>query len=66
MWEGGRKPKLLIRYLPKITVFSDVYPNFSFRQLPRATISSYIVGLQTTWYAGGGGPDAKVPEPILT
>ena len=54
MWEGVRVPQFLSQYLAKIEVGSAVYPNFSFRQLPWATISSYIVRIQTTWYAGGG------------
>ena len=62
MWEGGRRPKSPGRYLSKIEVFIDAYPNFSFRQLPWAsagfrglwaTISSCIVGLRKTMYLGG-------------
>ena len=61
---GGRKPKFPSRYLPKIGVSSAAYPNnVSIRQLPSdsvgfrglwTTISSYIVGVQTTMYVGGG------------
>ena len=39
MWEGGRWPKLPSRYLPKIRAPSAFYPNFSFRQLPSASVS---------------------------
>ena len=54
MWGGwALKPKFLGQHLPKIKVFSDVYPNFSFRRLPWAAIASYIVGIQTTMYVGG-------------
>ena len=74
---GGRarQPKFLSRNLPKIRVFSAAYPNFSFRQLPWAsvgfrgqweTISTYNAGEQTTMYLGGGRPEAKVPVPIFT
>ena len=34
----GRKPKSLRQYLPKIKVRSAGYPNFSFRQLPPASV----------------------------
>ena len=66
--------KFLIQYLPKIGVPISAYPNFSFRQIPPVsvgfrglwdTISSYIVGMQTTMYVGWC-PEAKVPEPIFT
>ena len=32
-------PKFLNKYLPKISVSSAAYPNFSFRQLPPASVS---------------------------
>ena len=35
---GDRGPKFLSRYLPKIRVSSAAYPNFSFRQLPWASV----------------------------
>ena len=35
---GDRGPKFLGQYLHKIRVFSAVYPNFSFRQLPSASV----------------------------
>ena len=38
MWEGGRKPKFLSQYLPKIEVCSADYPNSSLRQLPSASV----------------------------
>ena len=41
---GGRKPKLLGQYLPKIRVRSAVYPNFRYRQLPSASAGFH--GLQ--------------------
>ena len=36
---GGRKRRFLSRYIPKIEVFSASYPDFSFRQLPSASVS---------------------------
>ena len=57
MWEGGRKPKVLSRYLPKIEVPSAFLSNFSFRQLPWASVGSRLriyCPIQTTWYVGGG------------
>ena len=71
----SRRPKFLSRYFPKIGVFGSAYPNFSFPQLPWAsmgfrglwtTISSCMVGMQTTMYVGGGGPEPEVPDPIFT
>ena len=76
MWEGAaRDPKFLSRYLTKTEAPFDVYPNFSFRQLPpasvsfrgipRTSVSAYIVGTQTTTYAGAGTED-NVPGPKFT
>ena len=43
MWEVGPEAKFHGAIFILIAVFSDVIPNFSFRQLPRATVSTYIV-----------------------
>ena len=40
---GGRKPKFTGRYLPKIKVCVSVYPNFSFRQLPWASVGFHLL-----------------------
>ena len=34
----GRKPKFIGQYLPKISASSAAYPDFSFRQLPSASV----------------------------
>ena len=54
MGEVRRKPTPMGQYLHKIEAPCAVYPDFTPRQLPRATISSYIVGVQTTMSVCGG------------
>ena len=54
---GGRGPKFLSRYLPKIRVCSAVYPNFSFRQLPSASLG--FRGLPWT-SVGNGKPSPHI------
>ena len=63
---SGPDPKSLGHLSAQIPVFSAVLLYFSFRQLPPASVSTYIVPFgQHDMWGEGGGPEAKVSGPLL-
>ena len=59
-------PKFLRKYLPKISVFGAAYPNFSFRQLPSASVDKgkpsphILLGLRQQCLRDGGAEAGPV------